>query len=82
MTECTLCHSGTYREKRVVFKSKRDGRLMVVEDVPARVCDTCGDEIISLDTALEIERVLEGEPAYSSPIYRFPAEAASPGGDG
>jgi len=37
MNECTLCHAGTYREKLIVFSSRRGDRLVVVEDVPALV---------------------------------------------
>ncbi len=82
MMECTLCHSDSYRDKLVVFSARRDGRLIVVEDVPALVCGMCGDQVFTEEVSRGIDRALEGEPAYSSPIYRFPAEATSPGGDG
>ena len=76
MRECTLCHSGAYEEKLVVFSARRDGRLIVVEDVPALVCGTCGDQVFTEEASRGIERALEGEPAYSSPIYRFPQGVA------
>ena len=82
MNECAACHSGAYRERLVLHSEHRGDRLIVVEDVPALVCDVCGDQIFTEEASKGIERALEGEPAYSSPIYRFPAEAASPGGDG
>ena len=74
MTKCSLCHEGNYRDKPVVFSARRGDSLLVVEDVPALVCDTCGDEIFTEKVARGIERVAEGEPAYSLPIYRFPEE--------
>jgi YgiT-type zinc finger domain-containing protein len=76
MNECTLCHAGTYREKLIVFSSRRGDRLVVVEDVPALVCDVCGDQIITEETAREIERVTSGEPAGTAPLYRFPQRVA------
>ena len=76
MSECTLCHEGVYQEKLVVFSSRRADRLVIVEDVPAMVCDICGDRIITDETALEIERVAAGEPHYSGPIHRFPRKVA------
>ena len=82
MTKCTACHTGTYKDKPVLFSARRGDRLLVVEDVPALVCDVCGDQIFTEKASKGIERALEGEPAYSSPIYRFPKEVASPGGDG
>ena len=76
MKKCTLCHEGAYKDKLVVFSARRDDRLIVVEDVPALVCNTCGDQIFTEKAARGIERAAAGEPAYSSPIYRFPAETA------
>ena len=76
MNKCTLCHEGAYKDKLVVFSARRDDRLIVVEDVPALVCNTCGDQIFTEKAARGIERAAAGEPAYSSPIYRFPAETA------
>ena len=76
MTKCTLCHEGVYQDKPVVFSARRGDSLLVVEDVPALVCDTCGDEIFTEKVARGIERAAEGKPAYSLPIYRFPAETA------
>ena len=76
MMECTLCHSGEYKDELVLFSARRDDRLIVVEDVPALVCDNCGDQVFTEKASTGIERVLAGEPAYSSPIYRFPKEVA------
>ena len=42
MTKCTACHTGTYKDKPVLFSARRGDRLLVVEDVPALVCDVCG----------------------------------------
>ncbi len=75
MRRCTLCHVGSYRDELVVFSARRGNRLIVVEDVPALVCDMCGDQIFADETAREIERAATGEPAYSAPIYRFPRKA-------
>lgn len=74
MTMCTLCHEGVYQDKSVVFSARRGDSLLVVEDVPALVCDTCGDEIFTEKAARGIECAIAGEPAYFSPIYRFSEE--------
>ena len=74
--KCTLCHNGTYRDKLVVISAHRGDGLLIVYEVPALVCDQCGDQIISEETAREVERVAEGKPAYSTPVHRFPHKVA------
>jgi YgiT-type zinc finger domain-containing protein len=76
MNKCTLCYEGAYKDKLVLFSARRDDRLIVVEDVPALVCNTCGDQIFTEKAARGIERAAAGEPAYSSPVYRFSEETA------
>ncbi len=72
MNKCTLCHKGQYLNEQVVFSSRRGDQLVVVEGVPALVCDVCGDRVITEETAREIERVATGSPVDSVPLYRFP----------
>ena len=64
MNKCTLCHLGTYRDNLVVISARRGEGLLIVDDVPALVCDQCGDQIISEETAREVERVSQGEPDH------------------
>ena len=74
MTKCTACHTGTYRDKPVLFSARRGDRLLVVEDVPALVW--CATSVAIRSSPRRHPKAssaaLEGEPAYSSPIYRFP----------
>ena len=72
MNKCTLCSEGQYLDKHIVFSSRRGDQLVVIEGVPALVCDVCGDRIITEDTAREIERVATGTPIDSAPLYHFP----------
>ena len=76
MNKCTLCSEGQYLNKHIVFSSRRGDRLVVIEGVPALVCDVCGDRIITEDTAREIERVATGTPIDSAPLYHFPPKVA------
>ena len=76
MNKCTLCSEGQYLNKNIVFSSRRGDQLVVVEGVPALVCDVCGDRIITEDTAREIERVATGTPIDSAPLYHFPPKVA------
>lgn len=76
MNKCTLCNEGQYLNKHIVFSSRRGGRLVVVEGVPALVCNVCGDRIITEETARAIERVATGTPIDSAPLYHFPPKVA------
>ena len=68
MNKCTLCNEGQYLNKHIVFSSRRGDQLVVIEGVPALVCDVCGDRIITEDTAREIERIATGTPIDSKPL--------------
>ena len=72
---CTLC-SGQYREKTIVLSFQRNGRSVVVEGIPALVCDLCGDSLFTMSALNGIERLLEQEPQDSAPLYRFPEKTA------
>ena len=76
MNKCTLCSEGQYLNKHLVFSSRRGDQLVVIEGVPALVCDVCGDRIIIEDTAREIERIVAGTPIDSAPLYHFPEKVA------
>ena len=76
MNKCTLCSEGQYLNKNIVFSSRRGDQLVVIEGVPALVCDVCGDRIITEDTAREIERIATGTPIDSAPLYHFPPKVA------
>ncbi|WP_366923741.1 type II toxin-antitoxin system MqsA family antitoxin [Metallumcola ferriviriculae] len=36
-----------------------EGRIIVVKNVPAKVCQQCGDYYIAHDTALKLEEIVE-----------------------
>ena len=74
--KCDLC-PGEYRDKLTVIPLTRDGRTIVVADVPAHVCNLCGDRLYSGSTFDRLTEVLDGEPEGTVPIYRFqPASSA------
>ena len=69
-----------------------DGRLIVIEAIPALVCDFCGDTLYEPPAVEEMERIKAGAApvAGSVPLYRFGTAAklapvgmsVSPGGPG
>lgn len=76
--KCDCCE-GQYRERTVVLAFQRKGRSVVVEDVPARVCDLCGDMLLSEGIVQEIEELLERQPHGAAPLYRLRESASASG---
>ena len=72
--KCTIkgC-TGEYEKQAVNQSLKRQGRLVVVDGIPAMVCDVCGDTIFSADTTTRIEAILKNAvpPTEHAPLYRL-----------
>ncbi len=64
---------GEYEDKRIVQTERREGRIVVIDGVPAAVCSVCGDTLLRIDTVRRIEAILhEGpEPARTAPVYAY-----------
>jgi YgiT-type zinc finger domain-containing protein len=70
---------GHYEEERITEALRfPDGRVIVIEDIPALVCDFCGDTLLEPDAAEELERIKAGAapPIGSVPLYRYGSAAA------
>ena len=67
----------SFSEERVTFTTQVDGRLVVVENVPARVCVETGEQLFSPATVERIQELLWGghEPARTieTPVFNFAA---------
>lgn len=55
---CALC-GGTRSPGRTTFSADLGDGVVVVRQVPATVCDQCGEEWIDDDVAAELERRAE-----------------------
>ena len=86
MFECAVCGCKKSRLESVDEVFKIDGDYVLVEQVPAEVCDRCGEQSFSLETAENIRRaVASGAPPLRSielRVFAFDHEelsnAASP----
>ncbi len=70
---------GAYEKKHIFHTVKHQGRVIVIENVPAQVCSVCGDVLLSLSTVEAIEAMLEnpGEPVRTALVYEMPGETAA-----
>ena len=67
MNLCHVCGSERYRYELVDEAFVVDGAITFVKQIPARVCENCGDVIFSRETTEKVRRIIHGE---SKPISR------------
>jgi YgiT-type zinc finger domain-containing protein len=74
---CQICE-GQYEERLVTRAYRRDGKVIVVDDVPAEVCDRCGDTLLKPETVQDIQKALaEADTAKEfAPVVHLPRRVA------
>ena len=56
---CPVCHAGDRRPGTTTSTMSRGDATIVVRQVPADVCDNCGEAFLDLEIARELERIAE-----------------------
>lgn len=65
MTVCPLC-KGRLERRVISYTQPYEGKLYVVENVPAEVCQQCGEIVLDPSTAKRIQKLVwSGEPKGS-----------------
>ncbi len=64
---------GHYERKSVTHTVRHKGEVVVIDHVPAEVCDICGDVLFSPETVRHIEKILAQmpEPDTTVPLYEY-----------
>ena len=68
---------GEYQQREVVRAVRQGDRIIVVEHIPAEVCDICGDVLFTPETIerLEALRQTTAPPVRKVPLYDFAQSA-------
>ena len=61
MFQCHVCGSNAAHDELVDEVFHIDKRTVLVEKIPAQVCDRCGEPTFSRDTTEKIRRMVHGE---------------------
>jgi HTH-type transcriptional regulator/antitoxin MqsA len=72
--KCTITGCpGDCERRPVTHTVRRNGRVVVIDRVPAEVCTVCGDVLLSPETVRHIELLLRnaGRPAREVPLYEY-----------
>ena len=72
MGGCAICGSDESREKLVDEMFLIDGKYVLVDGIPAKVCPRCGDETFSREAAERIRLLVRGEPRPTRSIEIMP----------
>jgi len=62
-----------YEVRTVVHTVKHRGEVIVIDHVPAEVCNVCGDVLLTPETVRRIEALLTATPPplRTVPLYEF-----------
>jgi YgiT-type zinc finger domain-containing protein len=65
----------TFRDEKVTYTIEVQGRFVLVENVPARVCVETGERLFSPETVERLQRLIWGSAhpkrTIETPVYEF-----------
>ena len=64
---------GEYEQHEIVHTVRQGNRIIVIDHVPADVCNICGDVLFTPDTVRKIEALRQTAipPVRTVPLYDF-----------
>ena len=75
ISRCLMCGGKTVK-KIVTTEYWWGEKLTLIENVPAWVCDTCGEQFFEPDVCKELDRLRDIPPVVKKtikvPVYNFP----------
>lgn len=75
--KCIVCHNGETQPGTTSVTFHRDGQTVVVNEVPADVCENCGEAYVAEDvTAQLLEIAADARKAQAQVLVRDFAPAA------
>jgi len=73
--KCVICKSGDTREGHAKVTLQRDQSTIIIKDVPAQVCENCGEYYLSEDISAKVMALAENAVMHNVEveILRFAA---------
>lgn len=56
---CTICMTGELKPGKANIPFERDGRVVMIKEVPALVCDNCGEPVFEDEVAAQLLEIVE-----------------------
>ena len=60
MMQCVICRHGTTLSGQVTVTLEKNGTTLVIKNVPADVCNNCGEEYVAENTTAQLLKTAEG----------------------
>jgi len=73
--DCSFC-GGEVKEEQVELDYRYDGNLYIFKDVPAGVCQQCGEKYLKAKVAKKIEKMILTKDKWDN-IIKVPVETFS-----
>jgi YgiT-type zinc finger domain-containing protein len=75
---CIVCHHGQTRPGTTTVTFHRDGQTVVVNEVPAEVCENCGEAYVAEDVTTQLlDIAAQARKAQAQVLVRVFAPAAA-----
>jgi YgiT-type zinc finger domain-containing protein len=75
--KCIVCHNGETQPGTTTVTFHREGQTVVVNEVPAEVCENCGEAYVAEDVAAQVlEIAAHARKAQAQVLVRDFAPAA------
>ena len=58
---CPLCRNGRFTDGKTTMTVEKGDAILVVRDIPARVCDNCGDGFIRESIGRKVSQLVQDE---------------------
>lgn len=58
--KCLVCRHNRFKEGTTILPIERDNAILIITDIPARVCENCGETYLDEDTAQEVQDLANG----------------------
>lgn len=68
---CLVCKSGTMVNNYETYFAKLNFGYVIIENVPCKKCEQCGEILFSASTIEKIENLIEKVEKISSKIFIF-----------
>ena len=69
--QCLVCKNDKFNQGMTSLNIERGAAILVITDIPARVCTNCGEPYIEADTAREVQKIAD-TTLQSEAIHQLP----------
>ena len=66
---CLVCKSGVMIDSTETYFAKLNGGYIIIENVPCKKCEQCGEILFSVSTIEKIEDLIETHEKINSKIF-------------